>query len=353
MHPCLDVQPVAVLPDLTVHALVAVLRRSTAKARCQGRSDTADIGVLENDRTHLGVRQLQIGDERRQQPGAVSNQNSMCLELEGEDLRQHRADRFRCRDVSGEQLIVGVVAAVHPTVHVQHIECRRASPHGGFHRDPKRVELEPPGTELVCKSRRQGGLARPGRTTDEDQAPVHATIVAVSAWIGTAHMERGMDCLSAGSFGMGWGRRAGVTGGSGRFVGDTGLVGEDDCLGKVAQSELLQQPGDMGLRSGVADEQLVPDLGVRQFVGDQSEHLQLSRREPVKVPWALTPVGAGTATGAVLASERCERPMVAVGVDHAEVTRRIVGLINKVVQNRCVQRTCSVHHRVGVGRDDV
>ena len=42
------------------------------------------------------------------------------------------------------------------------------------------------------------------------------------------------------------------------------LVGQHDRLRPVAQVELLQQPGDVGLDGGVADEQLAADLGVGQ-----------------------------------------------------------------------------------------
>src|SRR3954454_22707193 len=58
---------------------------------------------------------------------------------------------------------------------------------------------------------------------------------------------------------------------------ETALVGEHDGLCAVPQLQLLEQPGDVGLDRGVADEQLAADLGVREPAGDQSEHVHLAR----------------------------------------------------------------------------
>ena len=43
-----------------------------------------------------------------------------------------------------------------------------------------------------------------------------------------------------------------------------GLVGEHDGLDAVAQVELLEDVGDVRLDGRLADEQLLPDLGVRE-----------------------------------------------------------------------------------------
>src|SRR4051794_36414505 len=67
---------------------------------------------------------------------------------------------------------------------------------------------------------------------------------------------------------------------SSRLVGveESGLVGENDGLGTVAQVEFLEQAGDVGLHGGAADEGLVPDLGVGEAAGDQAEHVPPPRR---------------------------------------------------------------------------
>src|SRR3954462_10583374 len=63
----------------------------------------------------------------------------------------------------------------------------------------------------------------------------------------------------------------------------TGLVGDHDQLGAIASRELHQQPADMCLRRRRADEQLVPDLLVRQATCDQSQNLDLALGQPLEV----------------------------------------------------------------------
>src|SRR6476661_10507796 len=49
------------------------------------------------------------------------------------------------------------------------------------------------------------------------------------------------------------------------------LVGEDDGLRAVAEVELGEQPGDVGLYGRVPDHEAVGDLGVRQSGGQQAQ----------------------------------------------------------------------------------
>ena len=63
---------------------------------------------------------------------------------------------------------------------------------------------------------------------------------------------------------------------------DTGLVGEHDRLGAVAQVELLQDPGDVGLHGVLADDEARRDLGVREALGEEPEHLELAGGELVE-----------------------------------------------------------------------
>ena len=55
------------------------------------------------------------------------------------------------------------------------------------------------------------------------------------------------------------------------------LVGEHYGLDPVAEAELGEQAGDMGLDRGLRDEQRGRDLGVRQPGGEQPEYLDLPR----------------------------------------------------------------------------
>ena len=59
------------------------------------------------------------------------------------------------------------------------------------------------------------------------------------------------------------------------------LVGEHDRLYAVAQAELHQDPGDVGLHGVLGDEQRLGDLGVGQAARDLPQHLGLTFGQPV------------------------------------------------------------------------
>jgi hypothetical protein len=48
----------------------------------------------------------------------------------------------------------------------------------------------------------------------------------------------------------------------------------------------------------------------------------------------------------VRAGEGCDRPVVAVGVGHREITGRVLGLLDELVHDGRVQRACPGHDRV-------
>jgi len=58
-----------------------------------------------------------------------------------------------------------------------------------------------------------------------------------------------------------------------------GLVGQDDGLDPVAELELGQEPGDVGLDGGVAEGELGGDLGVAQAAGQQPQHVEFAGGE--------------------------------------------------------------------------
>ena len=60
---------------------------------------------------------------------------------------------------------------------------------------------------------------------------------------------------------------------------EAGLVGEHHGLGAVSQSELRQHVSDVRLDRGLAQHELGRDLGVRAALGDQREHVTLTRRQ--------------------------------------------------------------------------
>jgi hypothetical protein len=60
---------------------------------------------------------------------------------------------------------------------------------------------------------------------------------------------------------------------------ESALVGIDDYLDPIAQVELLQDAGDVGLGGRVADEQPVTDFGVGQSADEQVEHLPFAGGE--------------------------------------------------------------------------
>jgi len=137
--------------------------------------------VLQENAAHLGVGQVQPGDERRQQPGAVGHEDRTGVELEGENLRQDRADGLGGRNVSSEQLVVGVVATAHSTGDVEQSECRRTRTYSGLHRDPDRVKLQPTRAKVTGQRLCNSGLARAGRASDKHQALPHRVIVSAAA----------------------------------------------------------------------------------------------------------------------------------------------------------------------------
>jgi hypothetical protein len=60
---------------------------------------------------------------------------------------------------------------------------------------------------------------------------------------------------------------------------EPGLIGQHDRLDPVAQSQLAQDPGHVGLHRRLAQRQRRGQLGVAQPPRDQAEHLELPRRE--------------------------------------------------------------------------
>ena len=64
------------------------------------------------------------------------------------------------------------------------------------------------------------------------------------------------------------------------------FVGEDDGLHAIAQAELHQHAGHVGLDGGVADDQLGGDLLVGEAAGEQLEDLELAGGELVELAWA-------------------------------------------------------------------
>src|SRR5262245_2717760 len=64
---------------------------------------------------------------------------------------------------------------------------------------------------------------------------------------------------------------------------EAGLVGEHDGLDPVAEAELLEDVGDVGLDGCLADEELLPDLVVGQAAGDEPQNIPLARGEFVEL----------------------------------------------------------------------
>ena len=60
------------------------------------------------------------------------------------------------------------------------------------------------------------------------------------------------------------------------------LVGEDDRLDPVAQVQLGQHVGDVGLDRRLPDEELPGDLGVSQAAGDKRQHLGLALSQAIE-----------------------------------------------------------------------
>src|SRR5262249_57297009 len=69
-----------------------------------------------------------------------------------------------------------------------------------------------------------------------------------------------------------------------RRGGHAVLAGVPDGLGPIARARLGEDPVDVGLDRGVAQEQALGDLGVAQARREKGQHLGLTRGEPVR-PW--------------------------------------------------------------------
>ena len=63
------------------------------------------------------------------------------------------------------------------------------------------------------------------------------------------------------------------------------LVGEHDDLDAVAEAELGEDPGDVGLHGRLADEECRGDLGVGVAGGDTDQHLALALGQLVQRRW--------------------------------------------------------------------
>ena len=91
---------------------------------------------------------------------------------------------------------------------------------------------------------------------------------------------------------------------------EPGLVGEHDGLDAVAQPELAQHVGDVGLDRRVAEDERRGDLGVGHAAREQQQHLVLARRELVELR------GPGAAGGPMRANSSIRR-RVTVGASSA------------------------------------
>jgi hypothetical protein len=59
-------------------------------------------------------------------------------------------------------------------------------------------------------------------------------------------------------------------------VDEAGFVGKDDGLGAVVEVEFGVDSGGMGLDGGVADVEVVGDVGVREAAGDEVEDFEFA-----------------------------------------------------------------------------
>src|SRR5436309_16048018 len=68
-------------------------------------------------------------------------------------------------------------------------------------------------------------------------------------------------------------------GGGCAWLDESAFVCEYDCLGSVVEVELGEDPGDVGLDSGVADDELAGDFGIGEPAGNEAQHVELARRQ--------------------------------------------------------------------------
>src|SRR5579884_130930 len=92
------------------------------------------------------------------------------------------------------------------------------------------------------------------------------------------------------------------------------LVGEDHRLDAVAQAELGQEVGDVGLDRRLADVEALGDLGVRQAPGQLAQHLQLTAGELLGQLVEGRPPGARTGVAGELVEQAPGHPRLDEGV---------------------------------------
>src|SRR5690348_16533225 len=69
----------------------------------------------------------------------------------------------------------------------------------------------------------------------------------------------------------------------GAWCDEAALVGKDDSLDAVAESELHQDARDVRLDGCLADDEAGRDLGVGEAAGEELEHLELTRGQLVQL----------------------------------------------------------------------
>jgi hypothetical protein len=80
-------------------------------------------------------------------------------------------------------------------------------------------------------------------------------------------------------------------------VDEAGFVGKDDGLGAVVEVEFGVDSGGVGLDGGVADVEVVGDVGVREAAGDEAQDFELAWSEVGERRGGFAP---GWAVGVVL-----------------------------------------------------